>query len=71
MEKMKTILNSDLKTKIEEVESQLNEKVQLVQIPNSDGLMLVLIDSDEYKKREKDLSIFMEKINDKMVICSK
>lgn len=64
------IITPEILSKIAEVKSQLNEKVGAVEIPDSDGLVLVKIGSPEYKARKDSDFIMMFPLDHELVVCT-
>lgn len=64
------ILTPELINKIVQIESELSDKKGAVEIPDSDGLVLVKIGTPEYKARKNSPMIMMYTVNHELVVCT-
>lgn len=67
---MKTTLSSEIIANIAEVINQMGDK-DFMEIPDSDGLVLVKMGSEACKEREEDHSIMFYEFNDTFCVTSK
>jgi hypothetical protein len=70
MEKMKTTFDSKMIAAITKMASEM-AGADFMEIPDSDGLVLVKIGSGAYQEREKDPSIMFYEFNDTYCVTSK
>lgn len=64
------IITPEILVKITEIKSQLSDTIGAVEIPDSDGLVLVKIGTPEYKARKDSDFIMIFPVDHELVVCT-
>jgi len=62
MEKMKETINPDILKKVEILLKEISAETNVAEIPDSKGMKLVRMNSEEFKKKEESLTIMFFEI---------